>query len=313
MPCAFQFAQKLRYGENPHQEAALYRSVPASGEPCMANAAQLQGAKEMGYNNVLDGDSALELLREFDDSPAAVVVKHNNPCGVATAPALREAFLKARATDPDAAFGGVVALNTEVGEDTAREIVTQLTDVVIAPSFTPGALSVLSQKKNLRVMAVGDVRGAERKRRVEFRSVVGGLIAQDSNYALFNGMKVVTKRAPTQKEIEGMKFALKVCKHAKSNSIIYAFADRTVGIGAGQMKRSDSSKLGAMKAAESLKGASVASDAFFPFRDGVDVIAETGATAIAQPGGSLRDAEVIAAADERGIAMVFTGVRHFRH
>ncbi|VVC72058.1 Bifunctional purine biosynthesis protein PurH [uncultured archaeon] len=174
-------------------------------------------------------------------------------------------------------------------------------------------MQVFAQKKNLRVMKVGELKRAEKKPRLECRSVLGGLLVQDSNGLLWNEFKVVTKRAPTKEEIEGLKFAIKVCKHTKSNSIIYAFSDRTVGIGAGQMKRSDSSKLGAMKAKESLKGASVASDAFFPFRDGVDVIAETGATAIAQPGGSIRDAEVIAAADEHGIAMVFTGVRHFKH
>ncbi|MDD5317417.1 MAG: bifunctional phosphoribosylaminoimidazolecarboxamide formyltransferase/IMP cyclohydrolase [Candidatus ainarchaeum sp.] len=312
-PFSFEKAAELRYGENPHQQAALYQSIPRAAGPCMANATQLQGGKGISYNNVLDGDSALGLLREFSDSTAAVIVKHNNPCGVATGKTLREAFLKARATDPDAAFGGVVTLNETVDGGTAGEIITQLTDVIVAPDYSPEALRVFAQKRNLRIMRVGEIKAAERKPRLECRSVVGGLLVQDSDGLLWNEFKVVTRRAPTKEEIEGLEFALKVCKHTKSNSIIYAFSDRTVGIGAGQMKRSDSSKLGAMKAKESLKGASAASDAFFPFRDGVDVIAETGATAIAQPGGSIRDAEVVAAADEHGMAMVFTGVRHFKH
>lgn len=314
LPLNFVYAEKMRYGENPHQEAALYRSVPPGSEPCMANAVQLQGEKEIGYNNVLDGDSALELLREFNnDGPAAVVVKHNNPCGVATGKTLREAFLKARATDPEAAFGGVVALNEVVGADTASEVITQLTDVIVAPDYSKEALEILTKRKNMRVMKVGEVKKAERKPKLEFRSVVGGVIAQDKNDALVKEMKVVTKRAPTKEEMDALLFAMKVCKHTKSNAVIYAKPGYTVAIGAGQMKRADSSRLGAMKAVESLKGASVASDAFFPFRDAVDVIAQTGATAIAQPGGSIRDQEVIDACNEKGIAMVFTGVRHFKH
>jgi len=314
LPMNFAYAEKLRYGENPHQEAALYKSIPPAGEPCMANAVQLQGEKEMGYNNVLDGDSALELLREFNgDGAAAVVVKHNNPCGVAVGKTLREAFVKARATDMEAAFGGVVALNEAVGEDTAKEVITQLTDVIIAPDYSPEALEIFKQRKNMRVMKVGEIRKAEKKAKIEFRSVVGGVIAQDKNGELWKEMKVVTKRAPTPQEMEALKFAIKVCKHTKSNAVIYAKPGYTVAIGAGQMKRADSSRLGAMKAVESLKGASVASDAFFPFRDAIDVIAQTGATAIAQPGGSIRDKEVIDACDEKGIAMVFTGVRHFKH
>ena len=313
-PMSYAYAEKLRYGENPHQEAALYKSIPPASEPCMANATQLQGEKEMGYNNVLDGDSAMELLREFNnDGPAAVVVKHNNPCGVSLGKTLKEAFVRARATDIEAAFGGVIALNETVKEDTAKEIITQLTDVLIAPDYTPGALEILKQRKNMRVMKVGDIKKAPSSPKIEFRSVVGGVIAQDKNAALVKEMKVVTKRAPTKEEMDALLFAMKVCKHTKSNAVIYAKPGYTVAIGAGQMKRADSSRLGAMKAVESLKGASVASDAFFPFKDAVEVIAQTGATAIAQPGGSIRDQEVIEACDGHGIAMVFTGVRHFKH
>ena len=314
LPISCTFKEKLRYGENPHQEAALYRSVPSSTEPCMANAIQLQGEKVMGYNNVLDGDSALELLREFnEDGPAAVVVKHNNPCGVALGKTLKDAFVKARATDMEAAFGGVVALNEKVTEEVAKEIITQLTDVLIAPDYAPGAMPILAQRRNMRVMKIGDIKKAQRMPKLEFRSVVGGVIVQDKSDRLVNEMRVVTKRQPSKSELDALLFAMKVCKHTKSNAVIYAKPFYTVAIGAGQMKRADSSRLGAMKAVESLKGASVASDAFFPFRDAIDVIAQTGATAIAQPGGSIRDKEVVDACNEHGIAMVFTGVRHFKH
>lgn len=261
---------------------------------------------------MLDADSALDLLKEFDE-PAAVIVKHNNPCGVAVNKNMKDAYLKARATDPEAAFGGVVALNRKVDADTASQITTILTDVMLAPEYSKEALEIFSKKKNMRVLELGKFSTKKEDRR-ESRSINGGLLVEERNTKLLMGEpKVVTKRKPTEKEMKALLFAWKVCKHVKSNAIVYAFEDRTVGIGAGQMKRSDASKLGAMKAVESLKGAVLASDAFFPFRDSVDVAAKAGVTAIIQPGGSINDKESIDACNEHNIAMVFTGVRHFKH
>lgn len=306
----FEKSLELRYGENPHQKACFYKGGE-SDETSVSKAKKLQG-KELSYNNLLDAESALELLKEFEE-PAAVIVKHNNPCGVAVGRSVREAYLKAKATDPEAAFGGVVAFNRPVDGETAKEVTTILTDVVLAPAYSNEALEVFSRKRNMRVLELGEF-SREKKERLEVRTIDGGALVQERNTKLLIGEpKVVTKRKPTEKEMKALLFAWKVCKHVKSNAVVYAFEDRTVGIGAGQMKRSDSSKLGAMKAAELLKGAVLASDAFFPFRDSIDVAAKAGVTAIIQPGGSKNDREVIDACNEYGIAMVFTGIRHFRH
>ena len=311
LPTAYGKEADLRYGENPHQKGALYLPEPRVGGPAMATAGQLHG-KQLSYNNILDGDTALETVREFASSPAVAIIKHSNPCGVAVGSTLRGAYIKAKATDSEAAFGGVVALNREVDAETASLITAQFTDVVIAPSYSADALAIMTQKKkNLRVMQCGPL--TPPTKRIEFRTVTGGLLAQESDDALFAELKTVTKRPPTDEELAAMKFAMTVCKHTKSNAVVYAFSDRTVGIGAGQMKRADSCRIGQMKASESLRGCAVASDAFFPFRDGIDIIASTGATAVIQPGGSINDQEVIDAANEHSLAMVFTGMRHFRH
>ncbi|MEM3555778.1 MAG: bifunctional phosphoribosylaminoimidazolecarboxamide formyltransferase/IMP cyclohydrolase [Candidatus Micrarchaeia archaeon] len=307
---ALQKEMELRYGENPHQRGAFYKRNEAD-ETSVSKAKKLQG-KELSYNNLLDADSALELLKEFEE-PAAVIVKHNNPCGVAIGKNIKEAYLKAKATDPEAAFGGVVALNRAVDGDTASQITTILTDVVLAPSYSKEALEIFSRRKDMRVLELGGF-STKKQERLEFRTIDGGVLVQERNTKLLlDELKVVTKRKPTEKEMRALLFAWKVCKHVKSNAVVYAFEDRTVGIGAGQMKRSDSSKLGAMKAAELLKGAVLASDAFFPFRDSIDVAAKAGVTAIIQPGGSRKDQEVIDACNQYGIAMVFTGIRHFKH
>jgi len=307
---SFEKQMELRYGENPHQRASFYRELDAD-EASISKARKLQG-RELSYNNMLDAESALELLKEFDET-AVVIVKHNNPCGVAVNKDLKNAYIKAKATDPEAAFGGVVALNRAVDAETASQITTVLTDVVVAPAYSKEALQVFSKKQNMRVLELGNFSN-KRNERIELRSINGGLLVEERNTKLLLGEpKVVTKRKPTDEEMRALLFAWKVCKHVKSNAIVYAFEDRTVGIGAGQMKRSDASKLGAMKAVESLKGAVLASDAFFPFRDAVDIAAQAGVTAIIQPGGSRNDQESIDACNEHNIAMVFTGIRHFKH
>ncbi len=308
----FRKKQDLRYGENPHQRAAVYRD-DLYKNPSFLNAKQLQG-KEMSYNNFLDCNSAFKLIREFED-PTGVIVKHNNPCGVASAPTILEAFKLAKAVDPEASFGGVVALNRRVDEQLAREITSKFVDIVIAPGFEEKALEVLRSKKNMRVMEHADVT-AKRLPYRKYRSILGGLLTQDANVKLAEELKVVTKRKPTEQEMKDLLYAWKIVKYVKSNAIVYARNNRAVGIGAGQMKRIDAAKLGAMIAkdyGEDVKGCAMASDAFFPFRDGIDFAAKLGISAIIQPGGSIRDEEVIKAADEHGIAMVFTGIRHFRH
>lgn len=309
----FRKRQDLRYGENPHQSAAFYVDDHEK-EPSISTARQLQG-KELSYNNILDGNSALELIKEFSE-PTAVVVKHNNPCGVASNHDIHEAYRFARAVDPEAAFGGVTAVNREVDGVLAAEMASKFLEIVIAPSFTEEALEIFSKKKNLRLLQENDI-NKRRKPYREFRSVVGGLLVQDGNTILHDGrFNVVTKRQPTEEEMLSMKYAWKVCKYVKSNSIVYARPDRVVGIGAGQMKRVDAARLAANIAEDfgfDLKGCAMASDAFFPFRDGIDAAAQRGIMSVIQPGGSIRDQEVIDAADEHGMAMVFTGVRHFRH
>jgi len=313
----------MRYGENPHQKAGFY--VNGDSRPGVATARQLQG-KQLSYNNINDTDAAFELVAEFDPARTAAVaiIKHANPCGVAEAGTLVEAYRKALACDTVSAFGGIVALNRTLDAEAAKEIVRLFTEVIIAPDATEEAQAIVAAKKNLRLLVTGglpDPRAAG----IMAKSVAGGLLVQSRDNAVVDDLdlKVVTKRAPTGAEMRDLRFAFRVAKHVKSNAIVYVRDLATVGIGAGQMSRVDSSRIAARKAldaaeaagiAEPLtKGSVVASDAFFPFADGLLAAAEAGATAVIQPGGSLRDDEVIAAADEKGLAMVFTGVRHFRH
>ncbi len=306
--------QSLRYGENPHQTAAFYRDIRFPGEPTLGGARQLQG-KELSYNNIVDIDAALQLALEFSD-PAAAIIKHTNPSGVGLSKRrLVDAFKKARECDPVSAYGGVIGFNRQVGAETAREVAATFFEAVIAPSYDVAARKILSAKTNLRVLETGGEFRWDAEASYEMKKVSGGLLLQsrDRHVLSPSSLKVVTKRAPTEEELEALQFAWKVCKHVKSNAIVYALKDRTVGVGAGQMSRVDSARIAVMKAQRPTKGSVVASDAFFPFRDGLDAAAEAGATAAIQPGGSVRDAEVIAAADEHGMAMVFTGVRHFRH
>lgn len=310
----FEKVQSLRYGENPHQQAAFYRE-PRLTEGGVAAAKQLWG-KEMSYNNFLDTHSAFELVKEFKE-PAAVIIKHNNPCGVATGATLVEAYKKAKATDPVSAFGGVAAFNRPLDAETAQEITTTFMEVIIAPTIDPAAATLFQKKKDLRVLEAGsesiDASGAGR---LDFRRVGGGLLVQDIDSAMIHDpkeLKIVSKRPPTAEEIEAMLFSWKVCKHVKSNAIIFARPGQTVGIGAGQMSRVDSVKIATMKAQMPVSGCVMASDAFFPFRDGIDAAARVGITAVIQPGGSIRDQEIVQAIDERNMAMVLTGFRHFRH
>ncbi|VVC03810.1 Bifunctional purine biosynthesis protein PurH [Candidatus Bilamarchaeum dharawalense] len=308
----FHKKQDLRYGENPHQRATVYRDEQYKN-PSVLDAKQIQG-KELSYNNVLDCNAAFKLIREFDE-PTGVIVKHNNPCGVASDPDILKAFKMAKAVDPEASFGGVVVLNRPVTSQLAKEIISRFVDIVLAPKFEPSALEVLRVKKNMRVMEVPSI-NTKRVPYRKYRSILGGLLVQDANVKMLEGIKVVSKRKPTEEEMKALFYAWKIAKYVKSNSIVYARAHRAVGIGAGQMKRVDAAKLAAMIAkdyGEDLKGCAMASDAFFPFRDGIDYAAKLGITAIIQPGGSIRDQEVIKAADEHGMAMVFTGIRHFRH
>jgi phosphoribosylaminoimidazolecarboxamide formyltransferase/IMP cyclohydrolase len=301
--------QDLRYGENPHQQAALYALSGEAGG--VARAEQLQG-KELSFNNFLDLDAAWNLAGEFDE-PVCAIIKHTNPCGVATADSPLEAYKKANATDPVSAFGGIVAFNRPVDGQTASEIGKVFVEAIIAPGYDEAAWQALSQKKNVRVMRMGQPQPASRG--LDWKRITGGLLLQtpDIHRLRREELKVVTERQPTEQELEALLFAWIVCKHVKSNAIVFARRGQLVGVGAGQMSRVDSVKIAAMKAALPLEGTVLASDAFFPFRDGVDEAANTGATAIIQPGGSIRDEEVISAANEHGLAMVLTGIRHFRH
>jgi phosphoribosylaminoimidazolecarboxamide formyltransferase/IMP cyclohydrolase len=304
---SYKKAQSLRYGENPHQKAALYGTFHEHFE-------QLQG-KELSYNNILDITSATFLIGEFE-KPTLAILKHTNPCGVASAATLKEAWELAFATDRQAPFGGIIVVNHTLDVDVANEIKDIFTEVIIAPRFSDEARAVFAKKKNLRLMIAKSGLGADALR--EVRSVVGGVLVQDRDSTLgdVKNFKVVTKRQPTAEEWDSMLFGWKVCKHVKSNAIVYTRGERTLGVGAGQMARVDSSKIAVWKAGEAkldLRGSVVASEALFPFADGLIAAAEAGATSAIQPGGSVRDDEVIAAADERGMAMVFTGIRHFKH
>ena len=305
----------LRYGENPHQHGAFYRDLwPVPGT--LATFSQLQG-KELSYNNVADTDAALECVKPFAD-PACVIVKHANPCGVAIGADIRQAYDLAFATDPTSAFGGIIAFNRELDAETAKAIIDrQFVEVIIAPTIAPEAVELVAAKKNVRLLACGEFDG-ERARSLDYKRVTGGLLVQDRDLGMvaMEDVKVVTERQPSEQELNDLLFAWEVAKYVKSNAIVYAKAGRTIGVGAGQMSRVYSAKIAGIKAADEgleVKGSVMASDAFFPFRDGIDAAAAAGITAVIQPGGSMRDQEVIDAANEHGIAMVFTGMRHFRH
>ena len=304
-------AQDLRYGENPQQSAAFYVEKDVA-EPCVSNAVQLQG-KELSFNNIIDLDAAIETVKEFEQS-AAVIIKHTNPCGVALADTPLSAYLKARECDPVSAFGGIVGFNRQVDAATARELASTFLEAVIAPGYSDEALEIFTAKKNVRVMQV-PLLEAYVAQGYDLKKVVGGLLVQGRDLGMVRAAdcRVVTERTPTASEYDALDFAWRVCKHLKSNAIVFTNRDQTVGIGAGQMSRVDSSKIAVQKALLPTQGTVLASDAFFPFRDGVDAAAEAGVTAVIQPGGSVRDDEVIRAANEHGIAMVFTGMRHFRH
>jgi phosphoribosylaminoimidazolecarboxamide formyltransferase/IMP cyclohydrolase len=304
--------QEMRYGENPHQLAAFYRD-PDAPPGALARYVQVQG-KELSYNNIADADAAWECVKTFD-APACVIVKHANPCGVAEGGSPREAYERAFATDPTSAFGGIIAFNRTLDAATAEAVTRQFVEVVIAPALDAGAREVLAAKQNVRVLEVPAGAGTQR---YDLKRVGGGLLVQtpDARDVAPGELKVVTRRAPTADELADLMFAWRVAKFVKSNAIVFCGGRRTLGVGAGQMSRVDSARIAGIKAQAaglSLAGSVVASDAFFPFRDGVDVVAQAGARAIIQPGGSVRDDEVVRAADELGIAMVYTGVRHFRH
>ena len=308
----YDLAETLRYGENPHQQGAFYRER-GSIEPSVSRGKILHG-KAMSYNNFLDANSALELAKEYDDT-AVAIIKHNNPCGVALGTTPVEAYIKARETDPVSAFGGVIAFNRPVDLVAAKEITSTFVEVVIAPGFADDALTELKRKKDLRLLDVGPLTKVKQEG-YDLKKLVGGLIVQDRDLGVLTDLRalpVPTVRKPTDEEYAACAFAWKVCKHVKSNAIIYAKPGQTVGIGAGQMSRVDSVKLAVMKAQLPIKGCVMASDAFFPFRDGLDAAAQAGITCVIQPGGSIRDAEVVKAADEHGVAMIMTGMRHFRH
>jgi phosphoribosylaminoimidazolecarboxamide formyltransferase/IMP cyclohydrolase len=309
----------LRYGENPHQQAAFYADsraplALAANRPTVASA-EVLGGKQLSYNNILDLDAALGLALEFS-APTAVVVKHNNPCGVATDASLAAAYVKAREADPQSAFGGIVAVNRDVDEALAKLLIETFLECVIAPGYTAAARDLLASKKNLRLVAAHGPWAAPTDHRAwSVRTIAGGALVQTVDHGMVDlaTATVATKRAPSEAERADLAFAWRVAKHVKSNAIVFAKGGVTVGIGAGQMSRVDSVRISERKAGDKLVGSVVASDAFFPFRDGVEVLAAAGARAVVQPGGSVRDAEVIAAADEADLAMLFTGMRHFRH
>ncbi|NOY12464.1 MAG: bifunctional phosphoribosylaminoimidazolecarboxamide formyltransferase/IMP cyclohydrolase [Deltaproteobacteria bacterium] len=310
----FHKAQGMRYGENPHQQAAFYVEKKVA-EASISTARQLQG-KALSYNNIGDTDAALECIKQFNEGPACVIVKHANPCGVALGTDLLDAYQRAFSTDPESAFGGIIAVNRELDAETAKAIVEkQFVEVIIAPKVSAAAVAVVAAKKNVRLLECGEW-SAETGQRYDFKRVNGGLLVQDSDLLLSADLQVVTKRVPTAKEREDLEFSWRVAKFVKSNAIVYGRDGMTIGVGAGQMSRVNSARIAGIKAEHAgldVQGAAMASDAFFPFRDGIDNAAAAGITTVIQPGGSIRDAEVIAAADEHNIAMIFTGMRHFRH
>jgi len=305
--------QDMRYGENPHQKGAFYQSLPTSSEPCISNVKKIQG-KELSYNNILDSDCAIECVKEFSDCTCAIV-KHANPCGIATAKNLLQAWKDAYATDIYSPFGGIVSFNGNVGEDIAQELNNYFLEVLIAPSFSENALSILSKKKNLRILELKGLVNTIERKGMEIRNVIGGFLVQERDTWLSDkkNWTFPTKKKPSQKEIESMEFAIKCIKHVKSNAVLFVKNTRTVAIGGGQTSRVDAAWIATHKGKENIKGSIMVSDAFFPFRDAVDVAAKAGVKAIIQPGGSIRDEEVIRAANEYEIAMVFSGQRYFKH
>jgi len=315
LPLVYEKIQDLRYGENPHQKAAFYRELGLTGT-CVAGATMLQG-KELSFNNIADTDTAVECVRVFNE-PACVIVKHANPCGVATGVSLADAYDRAYRTDPTSAFGGIIAFNRELDAETATAITgRQFVEVIAAPSVSAEATAVLASKANVRVLVLGAL-NKKTPTELEYRSVVGGLLVQSRDTALAqpDTFKIVTEKRPTPTQYADLWFAWRVCKYVKSNAIVFARDGMTIGVGAGQMSRVYSTHVAALKAKDEgleVDGSSMASDAFFPFRDGIDAAAKYGIKAIVQPGGSKRDDEVIAAANEHGMTMVFTGMRHFRH
>jgi len=310
----YQRTEIMRYGENPHQKAAFYVESDLQ-EASIATARQLQG-KQLSYNNIADTDAALECVKQFSDGPACVIVKHANPCGVAYGDNLLDAYQRAFSTDTESAFGGIIAFNRELDAATAQEIVDkQFVEVIIAPKVGAGVSEIIAAKKNVRLLECGEW-PAQSAARLDLKRVNGGMLVQDLDLELTGELKVVSKRQPTAAEMKDMLFTWRVSKFVKSNAIVYGKDCMTIGVGAGQMSRVNSARIAAIKAEHAgleVEGAVMASDAFFPFRDGIDNAAAVGISAVIQPGGSIRDQEVIAAADEHGMAMVFTGMRHFRH
>jgi len=310
----FNKVQEMRYGENPHQNAAFYAEKNPT-DACIATAKQLQG-KELSFNNIGDTDAALECVKQFDE-PACVIVKHANPCGVSSRDNILEAYDAAYSTDPESAFGGIIAFNRELDAETAKTIVErQFVEVIIAPSVTGEAIDEVANKKNVRLLECGQWEIENVGQRLDYKRVNGGLLVQDADLSLLNEMKVVSETQPTDQEMSDLLFSWKVAKFVKSNAIVYGKNNMTIGVGAGQMSRINSARIAGIKAEHAgleVKGSVMASDAFFPFRDGIDAAHEAGIVAVIQPGGSMRDDEVIAAANEHGMSMIFTGMRHFRH
>lgn len=308
----FSKVQEMRYGENPHQKAAFYTEKEPT-EACIVTAKQLQG-KELSFNNIGDTDAALECVKQFEE-PCCVIVKHANPCGVSVSDNILDAYNKAYSTDPESAFGGIIAFNRELDEETAKTIIErQFVEVIIAPSISGEAIEAVAEKKNVRLLECGQWQGTSP--RLDFKRVNGGLLVQDADLLLLNEMKVVSEQQPSEQEINDLLFSWKIAKFVKSNAIVYAKNNMTIGVGAGQMSRINSARIAGIKAEHAgleVPGSVMASDAFFPFRDGIDAANEAGIAAVIQPGGSMRDDEVIAAANEHGMAMIFTGMRHFRH
>ncbi|MFC1748864.1 bifunctional phosphoribosylaminoimidazolecarboxamide formyltransferase/IMP cyclohydrolase [Pseudomonadota bacterium] len=305
--------QDMRYGENPHQKGAFYKIIPETTEPCITNAFKLQG-KILSYNNILDADCAIEAIKEFNE-PACVIIKHATPCGIANGKNLMVAWKDAFSTDTYSPFGGIVSFNRTVGKQLAKELSTLFLEVIIAPGYTSEAIDIFGQKKNLRLLEIKDLTTDFSRKGMIYRSVVGGMLSQERDVGITprSSWKIATKKKPTQQQLISMEFAVKCVKHIKSNSIVFVKETRTVGIGGGQTARVDAAWIATHKGKENIKDSILASDAFFPFRDAVDIAAKAGVRAIIQPGGSIRDEEVISAADEHNITMVFSGQRYFRH
>ncbi|HVQ01587.1 MAG TPA: bifunctional phosphoribosylaminoimidazolecarboxamide formyltransferase/IMP cyclohydrolase [Candidatus Thermoplasmatota archaeon] len=305
--------QEMRYGENPHQKAAFFRALPPTKEPCISNAIQYQG-KELSFNNILDANCAIECIKEFTD-PTCVIVKHATPCGIASAPTLLHAWGDAFETDVNSPYGGIVAFNREVQQDVAQELAKFFLEVIIAPSYSPEALKLFVEKKNLRLLELHGLDKPIERKGLDIRSVVGGFLVQERDVWFTDpkNWKIATKTQPTRDDLRSMDFAVRCVKHIKSNSVVFVKGTRTVGIGGGQTSRVDAAWIATHKGKDNIRGSIMASDAFFPFRDAVDVAVQAGVKAIIQPGGSIRDKEVIDAANEHGIPMVFTGQRYFRH